>query len=247
MADVAIRTVNKQFSKGSQSLTVIDNLSLTVEDGEFLSLLGPSGCGKSTLLRLILGLDRDYRGDIQIGGRSSVEAAKQVGIVFQEPRLLPWLSVKRNVMFGLRNMSPTTAENIAQEYIDLVGLSGFENAYPKELSGGMAQRASLARTLARRPQVLLMDEPFGALDALTRMRLQDELLKIWMKQRVTVILVTHDIDEALYLSDRVVVLSDRPSKVRKTVDISIPQPRKRVDARLATLRNEIMSELDVIA
>lgn len=241
-----MRAISKRFRRGDEELAVIEHLSLDVAEGEFLSLLGPSGCGKSTLLRLILGLDRSFSGDITIGEEHSDRVTRKAGIVFQEPRLLPWLTVKKNIMFGLRDLSRADASRRAQHYIELVGLAGFEDAYPKELSGGMAQRASLARTLARQPEVLLLDEPFGALDALTRMRLQDALLELWMHHRVTVLLVTHDIDEALYLSDRVAVLSNRPAQVKRIVTVQAARPRRRSDAYLASLRGEIMNELDVI-
>jgi sulfonate transport system ATP-binding protein len=239
-----IRHVRKRYVQHGTTLDVLDDISLRVRPGEFISVLGASGCGKSTLLRLIAGLDTDYSGEILVAGEQVRDTSLQRGIVFQDHRLFPWLTASQNILAALRN-APLTAKqkrDAVAEHIALVGLGGFENAYPNQLSGGMAQRVAIARGLVNRPRVLLLDEPFGALDALTRARLQNELQRIWEQERITMILVTHDVDEAVYLGDRVVTMAPRPGRIKRIVDIALPRPRERGDARFIRLRDEIVAD-----
>jgi sulfonate transport system ATP-binding protein len=239
-----IRHVRKRYVQHGTTLDVLDDISLRVRPGEFISVLGASGCGKSTLLRLIAGLDTDYSGEIVVAGEQVRDTSLQRGIVFQDHRLFPWLTASQNILAALRN-APLTAKqkrDAVAEHIALVGLVGFENAYPNQLSGGMAQRVAIARGLVNRPRMLLLDEPFGALDALTRARLQNELQRIWEQERITMILVTHDVDEAVYLGDRVVTMAPRPGRIKRIVDVALPRPRDRGDARFIRLRDEIVAD-----
>jgi NitT/TauT family transport system ATP-binding protein len=205
----------------------LDNISFDVRRREFLSVLGASGCGKSTLIRLVAGLDQPTSGSILLDGRPVAGPGPERGMVFQGYTLFPWLTVKRNVMFGLEIGGNSAAEGEAREWIALVGLSKFENAYPHQLSGGMKQRVAIARALATRPRILLMDEPFGALDAQTRAQMQGYLLEIWRNVDVTILFITHDLDEAVYLSDRVLVLGANPSRVLEIIENPVPRPRHR--------------------
>jgi ABC-type nitrate/sulfonate/bicarbonate transport system ATPase subunit len=232
-----------RISKHFGATPVLSGLELDVEASEIIALVGPSGCGKSTLLRLISGLDVDYVGRISIGDREVRGPDRAVGFVFQEPRLFPWLRLSANVAFGLPERQAPQARRLVQETLDVVGLGGFAGALPKQLSGGMAQRAALARALVTEPQVLLLDEPFNALDAFTRMRLQDHLLAAWARYRPTLVLVTHDLDEAVYLADRVVLLSDRPSRVTDVIPVAVERPRDRRDPTLAALRVALLEAL----
>jgi ABC-type nitrate/sulfonate/bicarbonate transport system ATPase subunit len=220
-------------------------VDLSVAPGEFLTIVGASGCGKSTLLRLIAGLDTDFQGDIVLDGKRVTEPSLDRGLVFQEPRLFPWLTVAQNVSLGLLNagLSKAARDRAVSEHIALVGLTGFQHAYPHQLSGGMAQRAAIARGLVNRPGVLLLDEPFGALDALTRARLQDELQRIWAAEGITMLLVTHDVEEAVYLGDRVVVMAPRPGRIAATVDVQQPRPRDRTSLAQARVRDHVMAAL----
>jgi sulfonate transport system ATP-binding protein len=239
-----IRHVRKRYVQQDTALDVLDDISLRVRPGEFVSVLGASGCGKSTLLRLIAGLDTDYSGEILVAGEQVRDTSLQRGIVFQDHRLFPWLTASQNILAALRNAPLTTKQkrDAVAEHIALVGLTGFENAYPNQLSGGMAQRVAIARGLVNRPRVLLLDEPFGALDALTRGRLQNELQRIWEQERITMILVTHDVDEAVYLGDRVVTMAPRPGRIKRIVDVTLPRPRDRADVRFIRLRDEIVAD-----
>jgi ABC-type nitrate/sulfonate/bicarbonate transport system ATPase subunit len=244
-AVIDIRDVSKQYTVKNEVLPVLERLSLTIHPGEFLSIVGASGCGKSTLLRLLVGLDRDYQGEIQVGGQRVTGTNLDRGIVFQEHRLFPWLTIEQNVGLGLEN-SPWDSgkkKQAIKEHIELVGLTGFETAYPHQLSGGMAQRAAIARGLVNRPSILLLDEPFGALDALTRSRLQGELQTIWQREKITMILVTHDVDEAVFLGDRVVVMQPRPGRIRKIVGVDVQHPRDRSDPTLKALTEEVRAEI----
>jgi ABC-type nitrate/sulfonate/bicarbonate transport system ATPase subunit len=238
---IEIVDVKKQYEVDNETLQVLGGLTLSIEPGEFSSIVGVSGCGKSTLLRLLIGLDRDYDGEIRVGGKAVQGTSLDRGIVFQEHRLFPWLTVRENVGLGLTNSTWSDAEKqrAVQEHIELVGLRGFEGAYPHQLSGGMAQRAAIARGLVNRPSILLLDEPFGALDALTRSNLQQELQRIWQTEKISMVLVTHDVDEAVYLGDRVVVLQARPGRIQRVVDVDVPHPRDRNDPRLKTLVDEV--------
>lgn len=220
---------------------ILHNVSVDLREGEVASLVGPSGCGKSTLLRIIAGLDRDYQGEVILEGRRLTGRSPQVGFIFQEPRLLPWLSVGRNVAFG--DAGRTDAAGEAERLLAEVGLAGFAEALPRSLSGGQAQRVAIARGLFTRPRLLLLDEPFSAVDAFTRMKLQDLLREIARLHGITLLLVTHDIDEALYLSDRVFVMGANPGIVRQVVKVPLPQPRDRRDESLAREKAGILTEL----
>ncbi|EIQ01676.1 ABC-type nitrate/sulfonate/bicarbonate transport system, ATPase component [Opitutaceae bacterium TAV1] len=242
-----IDDVSKHFLLKDSLLHVLDHVSFSVEPGEFVSLLGASGCGKSTLLRHIVGLDNDYEGQIRLGSEIVRGTSLDRGVVFQDHRLLPWLSVEDNVSLGLINSKLTRLERqlAVREHLELVGLRGFEKSYPHQLSGGMAQRVAIARGLVNRPEVLLLDEPLGALDAITRLNLQDELLRIWRQEQATMLLITHDVEEALYLSDRIVVLDVRPGRVKGIVPITLAHPRDRVSHAFADLKREVLELLSI--
>lgn len=243
MKTLQINHLNHHYLLPQGELKVLDQVQLTVQPGEFISIVGASGCGKSTLLRLIGGLEQASGGEILLDGQRILAPGLDRGMVFQEPRLFPWLTVEENIAFGCRaaiteNEKPKTV----QDHVKLTGLLGFEKAYPHQLSGGMQQRTALARALVSRPEVLLLDEPFGALDALTRIQMQREVLKIWQAERITVILVTHDIDEAVFLGDRVLVMSDRPGTFKKTLPVPLGRPRDRNGAEFSKIRKEIYDE-----
>ncbi len=228
-AKLELRHLNKSFPRGEENIPVVQDMSLSIPNLEFLTIIGPSGCGKSTLLRLIDGLIPSDSGKIFLDGVeiSGVVGGRGRGMVFQGFDLFPWRTSLGNVEFGLEVKGIAAAERkeIAMHYIDLVGLSGFENSYPHELSGGMQQRVGFARALAIKPEVLLMDEPFGALDVQTRDILQDELLSIWSKEQKTVLFVTHSVEEAIYLSDRIVVLTPRPARIDQIIAVPFDRPR----------------------
>jgi ABC-type nitrate/sulfonate/bicarbonate transport system ATPase subunit len=222
----------------------LDALSLSVEAGELVSLVGPSGCGKSTLLRLIAGLDSPNSGELWVGTEPITAPSAERGLVFQDPNLFPWLTVRRNIESGLiaRGVLHEKRHEV-DEFMRLVGLETFAQAYPHHLSGGMAQRVALARALINHPKVLLLDEPLGALDAFTRMRLQDEVLRLWQARRTTMLLVTHDIDEAIYMSDRIVIMSPRPGRVDRNISVALDRPRQRNSSEFLRLRSEILELL----
>ena len=242
---VDFRHVGKSFRVGGATLEAIHDFNLSIAEGEFIAIVGASGCGKSTLLRLLVGLDADHDGQILFDGTPLAGIGRERGIVFQEPRLFPWLSVERNIALGLANEKLDKAGRAAQvaEYLRLVRLEGFERALPHQLSGGMAQRVAIARGLVGSPRLLLLDEPFGALDALTRHQMQDELLAIRDRKRITTLLVTHDVEEAIYLADRVVVMAPRPGRIRRVVDIDLPRPRQRGGYDFHRLREALIKEL----
>jgi NitT/TauT family transport system ATP-binding protein len=223
MAKLTVATLSKSFD----DLKVLEDVSLSVREGEFVSLVGPSGCGKTTFLRIIAGLEAGDAGEIRIDGDRVTRPGTDRGFVFQSDSLLPWRTVLHNVLIGLEVSRACNAETRARalSLLRLVGLSGFEHFYPRQLSGGMRQRVNLARALAVNPQVLLMDEPFSALDAQTREIMQTELMRIWSAGRKTVLFITHQIDEAVFLSDRVVVFSRRPGRIHQTVEIDLERPR----------------------
>ncbi|CAM3528216.1 ABC transporter ATP-binding protein [Bordetella sputigena] len=241
-----IQGLGKRFpaSGRQEALAVLDDIDLDVPAGRFISIVGASGCGKSTLLRLIVGLDGDYQGSIRIDGRPVAGPGLDRGIVFQEHRLFPWLTVERNVAVGLRNAPVPDAEKRQRvaEHLALVGLEGFEHAYPHQISGGMAQRVAIARGLVNRPRILLLDEPFGALDALTRSRMQIQLQRIWQQERITMILVTHDVEEAVFLGDDVVIMQPHPGRIHRTVRVDLPHPRDRSDPRFIRLRDDVLGD-----
>jgi len=244
---LTLENISKRFASragSSTQLQVLDNIRLDIAPGEFISIVGASGCGKSTLLRLILGLDEEYDGRILLDGKPIEGTGLERGIVFQDHRLFPWLNVEQNVAVGLKNspLSAVQKRDTVREHIELVGLQDFIDAYPHQISGGMAQRVAIARGLVNRPSVLLLDEPLGALDALTRARLQGELQNIWLKEKITMILVTHDVDEAVFLGDRVVVMQPNPGRIRRILDIDLPRSRNRSDSRFIALRDDVLSD-----
>ena len=249
MARLEVEDISKTYGKGESAVEALADVSMTVDDQEFVSVVGPSGCGKSTLLRIIDGLLAPTAGRVLLDGREIEESGQDRGMVFQSFNLFPWRTVRRNVEFGLEvgGLGKKERRETAERYIRMVGLEEFMDAYPKELSGGMQQRVGLARALAIDPEILLMDEPFGALDAQTRELMQTELLKIWSEYQKTSVFVTHDIEEAIFLSDRVVVLTDRPGTVREVVDVPFDRPRYDGDIKgepaFADLREEIWSYL----
>ena len=250
-AKLEANALTKRYARAGRSpIRVVDQLTIEVQDQEFLAILGPSGCGKSTLLRLIDGLISPDSGSIVIDGRdvTGIVGGEGRGMVFQSFDLFPWRTVSGNVEFGLERFGITRSERreIAAHYIQMIGLEGFENAYPHELSGGMQQRVGLARALAIKPSILLMDEPFGALDVQTRELLQDELLRIWNAERKTVLFVTHSIEEALYLADRIVVITPRPARIDKFVDVPFTRPRDedvKATSEFVELRQQIWHTL----
>jgi ABC-type nitrate/sulfonate/bicarbonate transport system ATPase subunit len=234
---VFVDHVSKSFRQGGAELSVLEEIDLAIARGEFVAILGPSGCGKSTLLRLIGGLDRASAGEIRLGDRVVTEADPRCAVVFQEPRLFPWKRVTANVAVGSRRLRERPSTDA---WLERVGLTGFGESYPYQLSGGMAQRVALARALIGHPQVLLLDEPFAALDALTRLQMQDLLAGVCQDLGTTAVMVTHDVDEALHLADRIVVMSQRPATVVEVIRVDRPRPRERGDASLAPLRSAIL-------
>jgi len=234
-AMIEIDHVSQVFRTSTrQDHLALSDISLAIEDGAFVSILGPSGCGKSTLLYIVGGFVQPTQGSARMKGKTITGPGPDRGPVFQEFALFPWKSVLGNVMYGPRQQGAKYADAEAQSraLIEMVGLRGFEDFYPKELSGGMKQRVALARTLAYQPEVLLMDEPFGALDAHTRTRLQNDLLNIWERDRKTVLFVTHSVEEAVFLSDKVVMMSRSPGRIRQIIDIDLPRPRRRTELLL---------------
>ena len=250
---VEIQGVSKSFHKtvanNSTELSALANVNLSIRENEFVSIIGPSGCGKTTLLKIVDGLIPSDSGKISINGKEITGPGPDRAVVFQTFALLPWRTVLANVEFSLelRQIAKEERTNIAREYLKRVGLSEFEHHYPHELSGGMQQRAGLARALAVNPTILLMDEPFGSVDAQTRQLLQEELLELWQRERKTVIFVTHSMDEAVYLSDRVVVMTPRPGRVAEVLDVPLPRPRiadeVRRDVKFVDLTNYIWDSL----
>jgi sulfonate transport system ATP-binding protein len=244
---LSIRGVKKSYRLDGRELPVLQDINLEVAAGSFTSIVGASGCGKSTLLRLILGLDSDYSGEILLDGKPISGPGLERGIVFQEHRLFPWLTVEQNVALGLTSStwSDAAKREAVREQIALVGLGGFESAYPHQLSGGMSQRAAIARALANKPKILLLDEPLGALDALTRLHLQNELQRLWQAEGVTMILVTHDIEEAVFLGQQVLVMAERPGRIKRRLPVLLPHPRERGHSELLRIKQELLAEFRV--
>lgn len=243
-----VREVSKSFPAPNEPWArhaALQNVSLSLAAGELVALIGPSGCGKSTLLRLIAGLDVPDAGELMIGSESITAPSAQRGLVFQDPNLFPWLTVRRNIEVGLvaRNVLNEKRHEV-DEFMRLVGLEAFANAYPHHLSGGMAQRVALARALVNHPKALLLDEPLGALDAFTRMRMQDEVLRLWQARGTTMLLVTHDIDEAIYMSDRIVMMTPRPGTIDQIISITLQRPRDRSHPDFLRLRSDILELLN---
>jgi NitT/TauT family transport system ATP-binding protein/sulfonate transport system ATP-binding protein len=235
----------KSFPIDGRQRKVLDHIDLTIEPGEFVSIVGPSGCGKSTLLRLITGLDAEYEGEILLDGSRITGPSLDRGIVFQDHRLFPWMSVEENVGLALinRNLGRKDRDRLVAEHLALVNLTGFGSAYPHQLSGGMAQRAAIARGLVNEPRILLLDEPLGALDALTRLKVRSELERIWLKHRSTMIMVTHDVSEAVHLASRVIVMDALPGRIVDIVDVPFDYPRDRSSPALLKIEDSILSQI----
>lgn len=240
---VSARGVSVQFRRDKDSLSVLEDISISVHEGEFVCILGPSGCGKSTLLNVIAGFLRPSAGEVRIDDEKVDGPDPRRIFVFQERGVFPWLTVEENVGFGLSKLSASERRERIAHYVQLVGLPGFEKAYPSELSGGMKQRLEVARALAVNPDVLLLDEPFGALDSITRLLMRSELLRIWEAEKKTILFVTHDIEESVQLADRVIVMSARPAEIRTVVEIDIPHPRDLSSPRYLELRDRIFEEI----
>ena len=242
-----IAGVSKEFvhaDDAQQRTVALADVTLEIEAGELVSIVGPSGCGKSTLLRLLAGLDEPTGGELCVGSSVIQGPSAERGLVFQDPNLFPWLTVRGNIEAGLvaRGLLKTKAAEV-DEFMRLVGLDLFASAYPHHLSGGMAQRVALARALINHPKVLLLDEPLGALDAFTRMRMQDEVLRLWSARGTTMLLVTHDIDEAIYMSDRIVIMTPRPGRVERIITVDLGRPRQRNSPDFLRLRSDILDLL----
>lgn len=247
MPEVEFRNISKSYSNVEGDETVaLENINLTVKDGEFVCVLGPSGCGKSTLLEIAAGLLPRSGGEIFLGDKPQSGTSRDIGVVFQDSSLFPWRSIRKNVEFGLEVAGADRNERAqkVQKAIEVVGLKGFENKYPHQLSGGMRQRAGLARTLVNDPEFILMDEPFSAVDHLTRLTLQDEIVRIWLEQKKTILFITHDVAEAVYLATRVVVLSPRPGRIRRIFDVPVDRPRDRRDPGLLEVVEKIYISLN---
>jgi sulfonate transport system ATP-binding protein len=242
---IEIQSVSKSFAVNHDVVQALSNISLSVRTGEFVSLVGPSGCGKSTLLRLLAGLEQPDTGSLLEHGRSIDKPSLRRGMVFQDHRLLPWLTVEQNIRLGMANIKDAVErDDVFETLISLVRLQAFRQAYPHQLSGGMSQRAAIARSLAAKPRLLLLDEPLGALDSLTRRYLQAELLRIWEHEGITMVMVTHDVDEAVFLSDRVIVLEPRPGRIKGVVEVPSAKPRNRTDIRYVECREAIVDLLE---
>lgn len=243
---ISVNNIGKVFSANGKELSALSELSFEINSGEFFGIVGPSGCGKTTILNLIGGIEEPTKGSISIDGRLIDGPGRDRGMLFQEGALLPWRTAKKNVEFGLEIKGAEDREEIAGKYLKLVGLEGFEESYPHELSGGMMQRVALARVLTFDPDILLMDEPFASVDALTREGLQNLILDIWGKTKKTVVFVSHSIDEVLYLSDRIAVMSKRPGRAKEVLDVNLPRAREgaRASQEFAALRDRVWDMLE---
>jgi ABC-type nitrate/sulfonate/bicarbonate transport system ATPase subunit len=241
---LSIEQLSKSYQIDERELAVLRQVNLQIEAGEFVAIIGSSGSGKTTLLRIIAGLEQANHGRVKVNNKEVTGVGIERGMVFQEPRLLPWLTVERNVRLGLelQGLEATKITKLTEEYIHLVGLSEFSQALPSQLSGGMAQRVGIARALATSPDILLLDEPFGALDAMTKVRMQIELQRIWTERRITMIMVTHDIEEAIYLADKIVVMSAQQGSIKEVIPVQLARPRERGDADFAALREQLFAE-----
>ncbi|MTI81561.1 MAG: ABC transporter ATP-binding protein [Firmicutes bacterium] len=248
MSRLKVSGVNKIFGNGATKVQALSNINLNVAENELAVIVGPSGCGKSTLLNIVAGLEQATNGLVRMNGVEITNPGADRGMVFQSYTLFPWLTVQKNVEFGLKikGISKKERQGISQRYIELVGLKGFEDALPKTLSGGMKQRVAIARVLANKPEMLLMDEPFGALDAQTRVVMQEQLLRVWEKEQTTILFITHDIDEAVLLADNIYVMSRRPGCIKEKIKVDIPRPRDHrvtVSPRFSEIKKEIMEML----
>jgi NitT/TauT family transport system ATP-binding protein len=245
MALLEIKGVSKFFLADGKEIEALHDINLSIDEREFVCLVGPSGCGKTTLLRIIAGLEETSLGGVYLGGELIRGPSPERGMVFQEYSLFPWRTVLDNVAFSLELKGQTRRERHerSQQYLKMVGLEGFESRFPHELSGGMKQRVAIARALVNNPRALLMDEPFGALDAQTRNIMQSELLRIWEEERKTVVFVTHSVDEAIFLGDRIVMISARPGQIKDIVEIDLPRPRNRTGAEANRIRDRVLCDL----
>ena len=240
---VQIQIDEKSFYIEQEKKLVLDDIDLSVNKGDFLTIIGPSGCGKSTLLRIVAGLDTDYRGDVQVNERYVQKPGIAQGFIFQEHRLFPWMTVEQNIAGELSLKNPEVRHKV-DEMIEIVRLKGYEKAYPSEISGGMSQRVAIARALIREPEILLLDEPFGALDAFTRQHLQDVLIEIWQRKKITMLLVTHDIDEAIYLGTDIAVLRANPGKLQKLIHVGLSYPRSKTSPNYQLVRQQVLQEFE---
>lgn len=243
-AKISVRQTRKTFALKDEEFVALDGVDLDVADNEFVTVVGPSGCGKSTLMNIVAGLETPTSGEVLVDGSGVTGPGPERGVIFQQYALFPWLTVRKNVEFGLKVAGLPAAERRerAEHYVRLVGLEQFADALPKTLSGGMKQRCAIARAYAVNPSILLMDEPFGALDALTRVRLQEQLLDTWSTEKRTVLFITHDVDEAVFLAGRVVVMAARPGRIHEVIDVDLPYPRTedvRLSPEFAELRNRV--------
>lgn len=247
LGEIKINDVQKIYPAdglGAKATEAIHHVSATIHPGEFVALIGPSGCGKSTLLRILAGLDVPTEGTVVVDGTQIAGPSRERGLVFQDATLYPWLTIAENVRFGLKLDHQKNTDGKVQEFIDLVGLTGFEDQYPSQLSGGMQQRVAIARALINYPKILLFDEPFGALDAFTRMRLHDQLINIWQKRKLTMVIVTHDVEEAVYLADRVFTMTPRPAILKEIVPVNLPHPRDRNSPEFIALKEKVLGILN---
>ncbi|SHG39438.1 ABC transporter ATP-binding protein [Massilia sp. CF038] len=242
-AKIVVNDIRKHFGSGAAALPVVGGVSLSIADGEFVAIVGPSGCGKSTLMKIISGFEQPDSGAVIIDGQPALRPSPKGIVISQHGSVFPWLTVQQNLMFGLNGNGHGDKAALADHYAAMVGLKGFENAYPRELSGGMLKRVELARALVVKPEILYMDEPFSALDALMNLRMRTELLRILAEERHTVLLITHDVEEALYLADRILVLSARPTTIQATFEVRHAHPRKLSSPALQQLKEAILAEL----
>lgn len=242
---LVIEQLHKTFAAPTGTVQALHNIELSVQKGEFVTIIGPSGCGKSTLLKIIAGLDTDYTGKVLLNDKPIEGPGIEKGFIFQEPRLFPWMTVENNIAGNLSLKDPSIRQKV-NDLIGLVRLKGFEKSFPRELSGGMAQRVAIARALLRNPEVLLLDEPFGALDAFTRSHMQEVLLDIWQQNRTTMMFVTHDLDEAVFLGQRVVIMNPRPGHIRTVLPIELSFPRKRTSQPFQDFRRKVLDEFEKV-
>ena len=243
---IVLDNIKKSFSKGDSVLPVVGGLELDIRDGEFIAIVGPSGCGKSTLMKIISGFEQPDSGQVLVDGHKTTGPSPKGIVISQHGSVFPWLTVQQNLMFGLNRGTVAEKKLLADHYAEMVGLKGFEKAYPRELSGGMLKRVEIARALVVKPEILYMDEPFSALDALMNLKMRNELLRILQEERHTVILITHDVEEALYLADRVMVLSPRPTRIQASFAVTQAHPRKLSSPDLQEMKDAILSELGLI-
>lgn len=239
-----VRKIYRDNGSNGKETEAIHQVNAQINPGEIIALIGPSGCGKSTLLRILAGLDMPTEGSLRVDGSLITGPSRERGLVFQDATLYPWLTIAENIRFGLKISHQKNTDAKVQAFIDLVGLNGFELEYPGQLSGGMQQRVAIARALINEPKIMLFDEPFGALDAFTRMRLHDELIRIWQQSKITMIIVTHDVEEAVYLADRVFTMTPRPAILKKIVPVNLPHPRDRNSSAFIALKEKVLNILD---